>query len=88
MRCLKTLRAMRLRTKLLVAYLGLAVVVFTSGGIGAFYLIERTIRDHIEDDLRHATRSIINMVETTAQGSIKNYLRASASVSRPCWWRR
>ena len=78
MRCLKTLRAMRLRTKLLAAYLGLAVVLFVSGGIGAVYMIERAIKINIENDLRHATRAIINMVETTAQGSIKNYLRAVA----------
>ena len=78
MRYLKTLRDMRLRTKLLVAYLGLVVLLFTSGGIGAFYLIERTIRHHIENDLRHATGAIISMVETTALGSIKNYLRAVA----------
>jgi hypothetical protein len=75
---LNKLRNLRLRTKLLVAYLGLAVFLFTSGGIGAYYLVERAIRTNIENDLRHATRAIINMVETTAQGSIKNYLRAVA----------
>ncbi len=78
MRGLKRLRDIRLRTKLLVAYLGLAVLLFTSGGIGAFIMVERAIKTNIENDLRLATRTIINMVETTALGSIRNYLRAVA----------
>lgn len=78
MRCLKALRDMRLRAKLLLVYLRLAIVLFASGGFGAYYLVERAVKTNVDNDLRNATRAIINMVETTAQGSIKNYLRAAA----------
>jgi hypothetical protein len=64
------LNNLRLRTKLLVAYLGLTVVLFTIGGLGALFLVEGAVKAAIENDLRNGTRAIINLVETTAQGSI------------------
>jgi two-component system NtrC family sensor kinase len=78
MRQLKKIRDMGLRTKLLVAYLGLSIVLFSCGGLGALYLVKRAVTFNIESDLRNGTRAIINLVETTTQGSIINYLRAVA----------
>lgn len=69
---------MGLRTKLLVAYLGLSIVLLLCGGLGALYLVKRAVTFNIESDLRNGTRAIINLVETAAQGSIINYLRAVA----------
>lgn len=78
MRQLKKIRDMGLRTKLLVVYLGLSIVLFSCGGLGALYLVKRAVTFNIESDLENGTRAIINLVETTTQGSIINYLRAVA----------
>ena len=69
---------MRLRTKLLLAYLGLSIVLFTCGGVIAFQLVKRAVKSNIESNLSNGTYAIINLVKTAAQGSIKNYLRAVA----------
>jgi len=69
---------MRLRNKLLAAYLGLSIILFFCGGLGVLYLIERGVRVGIENDLRNGTHAIINLVENTAQSAITNYLRAVA----------
>ena len=74
----KNIHNLRLRTKLLAVYLTLTVVLFSSGGLGALYLIQRAVKSRITNDLENGTRAIINLVETTAQGSIVNYLRAVA----------
>jgi PAS domain S-box-containing protein len=75
---LKQVRNLRLRSKLLLIYISLFVTLFGCGGAGALYLIKKTVNEYIENDLRNSTRAIINLVETTAQGSITNYLRAVA----------
>jgi PAS domain S-box-containing protein len=69
---------MRLRTKLLMLYLGLLFTLFSFGGLGALFLTEDTVTERVEKELRDGTTAIINLVETTAQGSIVNYLRAVA----------
>ena len=69
---------MRLRTKLLLAYVGLSIILFTCGGIIALHLVKKAVKNNIESNLRNGTDAIINLVETSAQGSIKNYLRAVA----------
>jgi len=47
-------------------------------GMSVYYIAGKTIKENIESKLSNATDSILNMVETTAQASIKNYLRAVA----------
>ncbi len=69
---------MRLRTKLLLAYLGLSIILFTCGGVIALQLVKRAVKSNIESNLSNGTHAIINLVKTAAQGSIKNYLRAVA----------
>jgi PAS domain S-box-containing protein len=69
---------MRLRTKLLSAYLGLSILLFTCGGVIALQLVKRAVKSNIESNLSNGTQAIIDLVKTSAQGSIKNYLRAVA----------
>ena len=78
MRGMQKVRDMRLRFKLLSAYLGLTVTLFAAGGLGALYLTKHAIQSNIESELRHSTRTIINMVQIVTHGAIKNYLRAVA----------
>lgn len=43
---------MRLRTKLLLAYLGLSIILFTCGGGGiALQLVKRAVKSNIESNL-------------------------------------
>ena len=63
---------MNLLSKLLIVYIGLATVLFTSGGVIALHLVNRAVSANVENSFRNGTRAIINLIETTAQGSIKN----------------
>jgi PAS domain S-box-containing protein len=74
----KNINDMRLRTKFLLAYLGLTIILFTCGGMIALHLVKRAVKSNIESNLSNGTYAIINLVETSALGSIKNYLRAVA----------
>ncbi|BBO78093.1 hypothetical protein DSCW_55100 [Desulfosarcina widdelii] len=67
-----------LRNKLLLVYLSLSTILFTSGGLGALVLVKKAIEINIESDLSNATRSIVNLVKTATKASIANYLRAVA----------
>jgi len=67
-----------LRSKLLLVYLSLSTILFTSGGLGALVLVKKAIETNIESDLSNASRSIVNLVETATKASIANYLRAVA----------
>jgi flagellar basal body-associated protein FliL len=69
---------MRLRTKLLIIYIGLLTTLFSIAGAIALHLVSRAVKSDIENNFRNGTRAVINLVETTAQGAIKNYLRAVA----------
>jgi PAS domain S-box-containing protein len=69
---------MRLRTKLLIIYIGLSTALFTCGGLIALHLVSQAVKSDVENNFRNGTRAVINLVETTAQGAIKNYLRAVA----------
>jgi signal transduction histidine kinase len=75
---LRKIYNMQLRTKLLLAYLGLSILLFTCGGGIALQLVKRAVKSNIESNLSNGTHAIINLVKTSAEGSIKNYLRAVA----------
>jgi PAS domain S-box-containing protein len=73
---------MPIRNKLLVVYIGLLIPMLVIGGWGAIYLTRNTIQTHIETDFRHATQSIVNLVETTATAAIRTHLRTVAESNR------
>jgi PAS domain S-box-containing protein len=64
--------------KLFYTYSLIVLVAVLMVGISVYYIAGKTIKQNIEIKLSNATDSILNMVETTAQVSIKNYLRAVA----------
>ena len=77
-----TFSRMKIRSKLLVAYIGLLIPMFVIGGLGTIHLIRNTIQEDIESDLQQATKSIVNLVKTSAAASIKNHLKAVAEYNR------
>ena len=74
-------RSMKIRTKLLLAYIGLLMPMLVAGGLGTIHLARQTIRANIESDLQQATDTIVNLVETTATTAIKNHLKAVADYN-------
>lgn len=73
--------SMKIRNKLLLAYIGLLIPMFVVGGLGTIHLARKTIRANIEADLQQATETIVNLVETTATAAIKNHLKAVADYN-------
>lgn len=67
-----------IRLKMFYTYSLIVVAVVILVGMSIYYPVTRTIAKNIENELNNATMTIRNMVETTAQASIKNYLRAVA----------
>ncbi|MGL1862418.1 MAG: cache domain-containing protein [Pseudodesulfovibrio sp.] len=75
---LQSLRNIRIRNKLFLAYSSAFLLAFIVAG-GIIYAQVRTIiQQSIERDLTNATETILAMVRTTADVSIKNYMRAVA----------
>jgi len=64
--------------KLFYTYSLIVLVAVLMVGMSVYYIAGKTIKQNIESKLSNATDSILNTVETTAQASIKNYLRAVA----------
>jgi two-component system cell cycle sensor histidine kinase/response regulator CckA len=73
---------LRMRNKLLLAYLAFTIPLILILAALAQELIQGAIRDRIESELRNSTRSILNLVHTSASASVKNYLRAVAEKNR------
>ncbi|WP_319764173.1 response regulator [Maridesulfovibrio sp.] len=74
----QSLRSMRIRNKLFITYSLAFLLAFGVGG-GLIYLQARKIlQKTIEEDLDASTKTILNMVYSSADASIKNYMRAVA----------
>ena len=58
------------------SFIVIAAVLLVGGSV--YYQVSKTIEKNIENELSNATSTILKLVETTAQSSIKNYLRAVA----------
>lgn len=67
-----------IRLKMFYACSLIVLVAVLLVGAGIYYHISLTIEENIENELSNATATILNMVETTAKTSIRNYLRAVA----------
>ncbi|MEW6351013.1 MAG: cache domain-containing protein [Thermodesulfobacteriota bacterium] len=68
--------------KLLVSYFSVFVVTMLFGGLVIYYLVRSAIQANIESELHNTTTTILNMVRTAANSSIKNHLRAVAEQNR------
>jgi PAS domain S-box-containing protein len=70
------------RSKLLLGYATVFVFSILVGTLLLYPIIRTAIESNIESNLDNTTRMILNTVETTADASIKNYLRAVTEKNR------
>jgi PAS domain S-box-containing protein len=77
-RLLKYFQDKPIGQKMFSIYSFIVLVAVLLVGMSVYVIASRTIKQNIESELSSATAAILNMVETTAQASIKNYLRAVA----------
>ncbi len=75
-------RNLQIRSKLLVGYTLIFVLSTLSGGTAVYYRVKSTIEANIESELKNSTETILNMVKTAADTSIKNHLRAVAEKNK------
>ena len=64
--------------KMFYTYSLIVLIAVLVVGMSVYIIASRIIKENIKTELSSATTAILNMVETTAQASIKNYLRAVA----------
>lgn len=81
-RILSAFNNLGIRYKLLSGYTLIFILSTLIGGIIIYYKVEATIEANIESELKNATATIKNMVETAATTSIKNHLRAVAEKNK------
>jgi len=79
---LKHIGNLSIRSKLLLGYLTPFVLFFVTGALILYPFVRRTIEANIESELNNTTKTILSMVKTVADASIKNYLRAVAEKNR------
>jgi len=75
-------RDMPVRSKLLIGYCTVFIIAITLGGLIIYSMVQKTIEMSIENQLSNSNAAICNMVRTSADISIKNYLRAVAEDNR------
>jgi len=75
-------RFLSLRTKLLLGYVVAFILLITIFGLVIYPVMRRTIEANVESELKNTTKTILSMVKTSADASIKNYLRAIAEKNR------
>ena len=73
---------LRIRSRLLVSYISIFILAIMLGGAFIYFQVKKTIETSIENELNNTTRTILNMVETAANVSIQNHLRAIAEKNR------
>ena len=79
---LKHIGNLSIRSKLLLGYLTPFILFFVTGALILYPFVRRTIEANIESELNNTTKTILSMVKTAADASIKNYLRAVAEKNR------
>jgi PAS domain S-box-containing protein len=75
-------RNLPIRFKLLLVYSSILVGAALLTGMVIYAQVRNTIEANIESELSNTTATIQNMVQTSANTSIKNYLRAVAEKNR------
>lgn len=71
-------RNLRIKNKLLLSYSVVFILSMTLGFSSIYYVVRLSLERNIESELHNTTTSILNLVETSATVSIKNYLRGVA----------
>ncbi|MDJ0783266.1 MAG: cache domain-containing protein [Desulfosarcinaceae bacterium] len=75
---LLTFTNLGIRSKLLISYSLVFMIVITLGGLVNYAILRQTVEANIESELKNATAGLLNMVKTAVSVSIKNHLRAVA----------
>jgi PAS domain S-box-containing protein len=75
-------RNLPIRFKLLLVCSSILVGVVLLAGIFIYGHIRNTIEANIESELTNSTTTILNMVQTSANTSIRNYMRAVAEKNK------
>ena len=73
---------LRIRNKLLIIYSAIFIFTVSLGGMVTHAFVRRTLEANIERELKQATNTIRDMVQTAAAVSIKNHLRALTEKNR------
>ena len=82
MRVLRSFHNLRIRYKLLLGYSAVYILATILGSTIIYLLVGSIIEDHIESALKNSTSTILAMVKTCVEVSIKNHLRAVAEKDR------
>ncbi len=71
-------KAQSIRHKLLISYSIVFILSISMGSAFIYLFVRENIKKNTENELNDTTRSILNLVRTSAAVSIKNHLRAVA----------
>ncbi|MFH0997370.1 MAG: histidine kinase, partial [Pseudomonadota bacterium] len=82
MRILGQFNDLRIRFKLLIIYSAVFVLSLALVSLIIHSFVRKTLEKNIESELQNTTTTILNMVKTAADVSIKNHLRAVAEKNR------
>lgn len=82
MRLFRSFHDLPIRYKLFIGISAAYILVITLGSTIIYSLVRTTIEKNIESELKNSTSTILNMVKTSVEVSIKNYLRAVAESNR------
>jgi PAS domain S-box-containing protein len=70
------------RYKLLLSTCGTLILVTALIGFAIYHVAQKTLEESIENQLNSSTEMLLNTVKTSADVSIKNYLRSSAEANK------
>ncbi len=73
---------LRLRNKLILSYSTIFFLAISLTNVTIYLLVQQTIESTIENELNNSTKTILNMVKTSANTSIKAYLHGVAAKNR------
>lgn len=73
---------LRIGLKLFICYSFIFILALTIGGFIVYSLVRGTIESNIESELNNVTATILEMVKTSVDLSIKNHLRAVSEKNK------
>ncbi len=81
-RILRFISNLKIRTKLLLGYVTAFIFLLIVVSLIVYPIMQRAIEANVESELSNTTKTILGMIKTSADASIKNYLRAIAEKNR------
>jgi len=65
-----------IKAKIITGHIFIFIITSILGGVIIYFQAKETITQNIQDELNNSTSTLLNMVKTAANVSIKNYMRA------------